>query len=111
MPDVLLADIAAYFQAYETLMSHWRALSPVAIFNLEYEKLVSNQESISRELIQFLGLEWDDACLDFHQKVRTSRTADAWQENQPVYSGSVERWRHYEPFIAELKNALTKSPS
>ncbi len=101
-----LDDITSYFLAYESLMAHWRRVSPIPVFDLKYENLVANQEKISRDLIEHVGLEWHDACLNFHKESRTSRTASAWQENQPVYFDSVERWRHYESFVGSMKNLL-----
>ena len=68
--------------------------------------LVTNLESESRRLIDFLGLEWDPACLAFHETERTVMTASLWQVRQPLYASSVGRWRHYrqhlQPLLAEL---------
>jgi len=62
--------------------------------------------SIPRQLIEFAGLEWDDACLQYYKTERTVKTASIWQARQPIYTSSVERWRNYEPFLGELKAAL-----
>jgi len=67
-----------------------------------YEELVANQESWSRRMIEFLGLDWDPRCLDFQATQRAVVTASFWQVRQKVYGSSRERWRHYEEFIGPL---------
>jgi len=67
---------------------------------------VADQEAQSRRLIEYCGLEWDDACLDFHQSKRAVRTASMAQVRQPIYKSSVERWRPYEKFLGPLFDAL-----
>jgi hypothetical protein len=57
-------------------------------------------------MFAFLAFEWDENCLEFHRTVRPVGTASHWQVRQPVYTRSVERWRHYEPFLGELREAL-----
>ena len=70
-----LADIAWRAQAFDRLVSHWRAVLPLDILEVQYEDLVHDLESESRRLIEFLGLEWDPACLAFHETERTVMTA------------------------------------
>ncbi len=105
------ADIVAYFQEYRRLMAHWRkVLPPDRFLEIDYETLVADQEAVSRSLVAFCGLDWDEACLDFHNKDRGIVTASAWQARQPVYRSSAERWRHYEPWLGELGQLLTENP-
>ncbi len=101
-----LEDIGHYFKAYESLMDHWRRVLPLKVMDIGYEDLVNDQEGQSRRLIDFLGLPWDDACLEFHNTRRAVRTASNWQVRQPIYSKSVGRWRLYEKFLDPLKRAL-----
>jgi tetratricopeptide (TPR) repeat protein len=100
------ADIAEYHRQYTQLMEHWQGVFPGRIHDVEYEALVADLEGVSREMFAFLAFEWDENCLEFHRTVRPVGTASHWQVRQPVYTRSVERWRHYEPFLGELREAL-----
>jgi hypothetical protein len=67
---------------------------------------VRDQDSISRGLVAYCGLEWDDRCLAFHETKRAVKTASDWQVRRPIYKDSVKRWKNYEPYLAELKAQL-----
>ncbi len=100
-------DIVRAYRAYLRLMDHWRgALPPDRFLEIDYESLVSDPEAVARRLVAFCGLEWNKACLDFHRTSRPIGTASAWQARQPIYRGSVERWRNYEPWLGELRELL-----
>ncbi len=88
------------------LATHWLQVLPLEILAVDYEKLVSDLEGESRRLIDFIGLEWEPACLDFHLTERPVLTASAWQVRQPIYTGSVGRWRHYEQYLKALCEVL-----
>jgi len=102
------ADIAEYHRQYEQLMAHWHSVFPGRIHDVQYESLVEDLETVGRGMVAYLDLEWDENCLEFHRTTRPVGTASHWQVRQPIYSGSVGRWRHYEPFIAELRAALAE---
>jgi hypothetical protein len=87
-------------------MDHWRKVLPFPILEIQYETLVANLESESRRLIDFLGLDWDPACLAFHETERTVLTASHWQVRQPLYVSSVGRWRHYRRHLGPLLREL-----
>jgi Tfp pilus assembly protein PilF len=100
-------DIVVYYQAYSRLMAHWRqALPPEQFLEIDYEGLVGGLEAVSRPMVEFCGLDWDAACLAFHQTDRPIRTLSAWQVRQPIHTGSVERWRRYEPWLGEFRQLL-----
>ena len=101
-----LSIIGAYYREYAWLMDHWRAVLPLKMFELDYEKMVADQEGMSRKLIDFLGLEWDDACLEFFNTERTVATPSRWQVRQPIYTTSVKRWKRYGAYLDPLKEAL-----
>jgi hypothetical protein len=67
---------------------------------------VADQEGVSRRLLAFCGLDWDDRCLRFHETERAVRTLSALQVRRPLYGSSVGRWRRYEPFLGPLREAL-----
>jgi len=90
-----LKELGHYFLAYRKLMSHWHTCMPGKVLDVSYEKLTTNLESESRRLISFCGLEWEDACLEFHMNSAPSMTASLAQVRQPVYTTSVGRWRNY----------------
>ena len=103
-----LSDLAHYYREHQRIITHWRAvLPPGFILDVPYEELVADQETWSRKMLDFVGLEWDPRCLEFHTNKRQVTTASAWQVRQKVYKSSVARWRNYEKFIGPLK-ALSK---
>ena len=78
-------------------------LPPETLLDVPYAELVADQERWTRRILEFLGLPWDERCLDFHSTVRPVTTASTWQVRQKIYKGSVERWRNYEKFIGPLR--------
>jgi len=94
-------DIYKYYRMYEELMEFWYKKYPKKIYILDYEKLTTNQEKISRELINFIGLDWEDQCLEFHQTKRSVRTASASQVRQKMYQGSSYEWMKYQNFLPD----------
>ena len=101
-----LQDIAHDYREYQRLMAHWRALWPGRMLEVDYEALVADQISMSRKLIDYCGLEWDEGCLAFHKTERAVHTASNWQVRQPIYTTSVKRWKHYEKHLGVLIDAL-----
>lgn len=98
-----LEDLAHYYREYHRLMAHWRSvLPPEVLIDVPYEALIDDQEGWSRKMIDFIGLEWDDRCMEFHKTERKVGTASNWQVRQPVYKTSKERWRNYEQFVGPL---------
>jgi Tfp pilus assembly protein PilF len=100
--------IAQRFADYQRMMEHWTRTRPVEWLDISYEHLVNNLESDARRLIDFLGLDWNDDCLEFHATKRVVRTASLVQVRQPVYTRSVGRWRHYEASIQPLLSACER---
>jgi len=101
-----LEDLGRYYRVYEAIMDHWRDVRPVQMLEIDYEALVADLPGVSRRMIEFIGLEWDDRCLDFHKSENTVSTASIWQVRQPIYGSSVEGWRHYESHLEPLRTAL-----
>jgi tetratricopeptide (TPR) repeat protein len=97
-----LQDLGHYYLAYHRLMAHWRATIPGRCLDVDYETLVAQQEAVSRSMLAHGGLEWEAACLDFHENATPSATASAVQVRRPVYSSSVARWRRYEQQLRPL---------
>ena len=102
-----LSELGRYYRNYAKLMDHWREVLPAGSFyEVQYEDLVADIDTPARALIGYCGLEWDDACLDFHKNERNIRTASVTQVRQPIYNTSVERWRKYESHLGPLLEAL-----
>jgi hypothetical protein len=101
-----LEEVGGYYREYQRLMEHWREVLPVRLFELTYEDLVRDQEEMSRELIDFCGLKWDSACLEFHENQRPVFTGSTWQVRQPMYRTSCGRWQKYDEFLGPLKEVL-----
>lgn len=98
-----LDDLAFYYREYRRLMAHWRAVLPPEVFlDVPYEALVEDQEGWSRRIIEFIGLPWNERCLNFHETERKVGTASNWQVRQKIYKTSKERWRNYEQFVEPL---------
>lgn len=101
-----LTYLGHYYREYERLMEHWRKVLRIPMLEVQYEELVEDPERVSREIIGFLGLDWDDACLRFYETRRTVHTASVTQVRQPIYKSSTGRWRKYEKHLGPLLEAL-----
>jgi tetratricopeptide (TPR) repeat protein len=102
-----LAELGRYIRAYEVLMEHWRkVLPPGVMLEVQYEEIVDNLEEQAGRIISHCGLQWDDACLEFHKTERVVRTASAAQVRQPIYRNSIGRWRDYRDFLQPLLREL-----
>jgi tetratricopeptide (TPR) repeat protein len=100
-----LSDLVHYYREHQRIMAHWRSvLPPGFILDVPYEELVVDQETWSRKMLDFIGLEWDARVLEFHANKRQVTTASAWQVRQKIYRSSVARWHNYEKFIGPLKS-------
>jgi Flp pilus assembly protein TadD len=101
-----LQALGRYWLDYRRLMHHWKAVLPVASFDVEYEQMVADTEATVRDLLSFCGLEWEPACLEFYRTSRGVRTPSRWQVRQPIYRGSIGRWRNYEQQLQPLRGLL-----
>lgn len=102
-----LRELGRYYRAYDALAEHWRnTLPPARYREIRYEELVEDQEAESRALVEFCGLPWDEACLDFHRLDRRVKTASHQQVRQPIYKTSVGKWERYKTFLKPLIDAL-----
>jgi hypothetical protein len=100
--------IARRFADYQRMMDHWRQTQPIEWLEIRYESLVGDLESHARRLIDFVGLDWNPACLDFHKTKRVVRTASHIQVRRPLYTHSVGRWRNYAASLEPLLHLLDK---
>ena len=102
-----LEDTAWFYRQFDDLMAHWRETLPKDRFmEVRYEDIVFDQENQTRRMLDFCGLDWDDACMRFHENAAPVSTASSVQVRQPLYSGSIGRWKKYGDKLDVLKAAL-----
>lgn len=101
-----LIELADYQLAYQLAMQYWPEVLDIKIHNVVYEDLMENQETMTREMLEHCGLEWDDRCLNFHKSKRDVNTPSYDQVRKPLYKKSVARWKNYEHNIKPLTDRL-----
>ena len=101
-----LEHLAHEYRVYEQYMAHWHSIGSIPILDVQYEDLIQDLETGSRRIIDFIGLQWDDACAMPHKTERSVSTLSSDQVRKPVYTSSKERWRNYEQHIGTLIEAL-----
>jgi predicted Zn-dependent protease len=101
-----LDDIGRYYRDYVELMHHFDEVLPGKVHRVIYERMVEDTESEVRKLLDYCGLPFEEGCLRFFENDRAVRTASSEQVRTPIYRDAVEHWRHYEPWLDPLKNAL-----
>ena len=103
-----LNDIVTYFNLYKNLTNFWIKEFGDKIYNLDYEKLTLNQEVETRKLIDYLGIKWEDACLNPEKNTRSVKTASSKQIRQKIYKGSSDKWKKFEPFLKGKFDFISK---
>jgi len=101
-----LERIGRYYRDYILLMKHFDEAAPGAVHRVIYEEMVADPETQIRKLLDYCGLPFEEACLNFHETERAVRTASSEQVRQPIYKSGVDQWVNYEPWLGELKAAL-----
>jgi tetratricopeptide (TPR) repeat protein len=104
-----LGDIGHYFGQYRRLMAHWKSLYPDSIYDFDYDDFVSDPVPALQRLFAFLGLDWDERTLDFHQLRNTVKTGSYWQVRQPLHGNASVRWRHYDKHLEPLRQSLLQA--
>ena len=104
-----LEDLAEYYKLYKDLMAFWHEKYPGRIYDLQYEQLTENQEEETRKLLDYCGLPWEDACLNFHETERAVRTASATQVRKKMYQGSSDAWKKFEKHLGALRRGLGRT--
>jgi hypothetical protein len=99
-------DIARYYRTYLELMRHWERVLPGRVLRVQHEDLVDDLEGNVRRILDYCGLAFEPACVEFHKTERSVRTASSEQVRQPIYREGLDQWRHYEPWLEPLRAAL-----
>ena len=101
-----LEEIGHYYSDYLNLMEHWDTVLPGKVLRVRYEDVVADLEGQVRRLLDFLGLPFEDACINFHETERAVRTASSEQVRQPIFKGGVDQWENFSPFLDPLRAVL-----
>ena len=101
-----LDDLGRYYVAYDRLINHWRETLGDRLIEVEYEALVTDQESETRDLLDKIGLDFEEACLNFDQNITASNTASTVQIREKIHTRSVDRWKHFAEHLQPLKSHL-----
>jgi tetratricopeptide (TPR) repeat protein len=101
-----IGDIARYYRTYLELMRHWDAVLPGKVLRVWHEDVVDDLEHNVRRILDFCGLEFEPSCVEFHRTERSVRTASSEQVRQPIFREGLDQWKHYEPWLGPLKDAL-----
>lgn len=101
-----LTDLGRYYSDYVRLMAHMDSVMPGRVHRVIYERMIDDTETEVRSLLDYCGLEFEPACLEFYKTERAVRTASSEQVRQPIYRDATDEWRRYEAHLAPLKKAL-----
>ena len=101
-----LESMGNYYRQYVKLMDHWDQVLPGFVLRVQYEEVVENLESEVNRILNFCGLPFEDACLNFHQTKRSVRTPSAEQVRQPIYKSGLEQWTNYKEYLQPLIDSL-----
>jgi hypothetical protein len=98
--------LGRYYKLHCDLMDHWFSIFGNEIFTLNHERLIENQEFISKDLIEYCELQWEDSCLEFYKTKRQVQTASNEQVRQPINKKSITAWKKYEDVLGPLLKSL-----
>jgi tetratricopeptide (TPR) repeat protein len=99
-------DIARYYRTYLELMRHWDRVLPGRVLRVQHEDVVDDLEGSVRRMLTFCGLSYEPQCVEFHKTERSVRTASSEQVRQPIFREGLEQWKHFEPWLGPLREAL-----
>ncbi|OYU37077.1 tetratricopeptide repeat-containing sulfotransferase family protein [Novosphingobium sp. PASSN1] len=101
-----IEDIARYYKTYVELMDHWDAVLPGRVLRVQHEDVVDDLEGSVRRILDYCGLPFEDACIEFHKTKRSVRTPSSEQVRQPIFRDGLDQWKKFEPWLAPLREAL-----
>jgi hypothetical protein len=101
-----LVELGEYYLEYVKMMEHWDAVMPGAVLRVRYEDVVADLETQVRRVLDYCGLPFESACVEYHKSGRLVNTASAEQVREPIYRDAVSYWKNYEPYLDELREVL-----
>jgi len=99
-------DIARYYRTYVELMDHWDAVLPGRVLRVQHEDVIDDLEGSVRRILDYCGLPFEDACVEFHKTKRSVRTPSSEQVRQPIFRDGLDQWKNFEPWLEPLRAAL-----
>ncbi len=100
-------DITRYYRTYVALMAHWDAALPGRVLRVQHEDVIDDLEASVRRILAFCNLDFEPACVEFHQNRRSVRTPSAEQVRQPIYRDGLDQWQNYAPWLGQLERELS----
>ncbi len=101
-----IEDIARYYRTYVELMDHWDAVLPGRVLRVQHEDVVDDLEGSVRRILDYCGLPFEAACVEFHKTKRSVRTPSSEQVRQPIFRDGLDQWKKFEPWLGPLRAAL-----
>jgi predicted Zn-dependent protease len=101
-----LDDIARYYRTYVALMDHWDAALPEKVLRVQHEDVIEDLEGSVRRILDYCGLPFETACVEFHRTERRVHTASSEQVRRPINREGVDQWRNFEPWLGPLRDSL-----
>jgi len=101
-----LTDLGRYYSDYVRLMAHMDAVMPGRVHRVIYERMIDETEAEVRALLDYCGLDFEEACLEFYKTERAVRTASSEQVRQPIYKDAADEWQRYDAYLDPLRDAL-----
>jgi len=101
-----LGEIGQIYCLYYQVMEKWNAALPGRVFDIHYEDILDDQEDATRQLLDYCGLTWNAACMNFFETDRQVSTPSDWQVRLPIFSSSRDRWKHYDKHLGSLIRSL-----
>jgi predicted Zn-dependent protease len=99
-------EIARYYRSYVKLMAHWDEVLPGKVLRIQHENLVDDLDANVRRILEFCGLDFESACIEFHKTERRIHTASSEQVRKPINREGIDQWRHFEPWLGSLRETL-----
>jgi hypothetical protein len=101
-----IEDIARYYRTYVEVMNHWDAVLPGRVLRVQHEDVVNDLEGSVRRILDYCGLAFEPACLEFHKTRRSVRTPSSEQVRQPIFREGLDQWKNFSPYLDRLREAL-----
>jgi hypothetical protein len=101
-----IEDIARYYRTYLDLMEHWDEVLPGRVLRVFHEDVVEDLEGSVRRMLDYCGLAFEPACVEFHKTARSVRTPSSEQVRRPIFRDGLDQWTRFEPWLGPLKDAL-----
>ena len=101
-----IEDVARYYRTYVELMDHWDAVLPGRVLRVQHEDVIDDLEASVRRILDYCGLPFEPACLEFHKTRRSVRTPSSEQVRQPIFRDGLDQWKNFSPWLEPLRDFL-----